>query len=704
MMAYPVENLLRWPAEYVSAATSLSAATLVATAPSWFMMTDSVSQMTACVFLLHGLWRLRVGRKIARYQKNLHRLPKYSLASKDIPWSDRKLFLGMGFRWDQRHTQRLTDVRLPANRHFRDQSRFYTAARQLELAVERTHWAWLGQMLRRDSFWNPVSPLPEVGGDPALHGVEPNEIPVWEALGERVGHKVVLGTTRVGKTRFAEICIAQDIRRGDVVIVFDPKGDADLLKRMYSEARRAGREKEFYMFHLGFPRLSARYNPVGSFSRITEVATRIANQLPGEGQSRAFKEFVWRFVNTISRTLVALGRTPDYEQIARYASDVDPLILDYYGDWLTRDGPPNWQDEVEKTIAEILGDKRNKAPARGPALRARAMVAYARDAGLFDPVAHALGSITNYERSYFDKLVASLLPLMDKLTTGHVAELLSPDGSTEDPRPVFSWMNVINQGGIVYVGLDALTDFEVAAAVGNSMFADLTSVAGRIYKFGSDVGQRESTPKRQLSIHADEFNELVGPEFIPMLNKAGGAGYQVTVYTQTWSDVEAKIGDKAKAAQIAGNLNTLVMLRVKNVETAEMLTNQLPEVGVVSTTPTSMTGDRTDSHGRTDFDSRNADQVSTQRIPMIAPADLVQLPKGQAFALIEGGQLYKLRFPLPTRDDDIPPDLEQIANEMRRRYAQLAPAEEWWTTHPTSATPFGSWAPGLVVEGKGCGF
>jgi conjugative coupling factor TraD (TOL family) len=703
-MAYPVENLLRRPAEYLAAAASFAAAGIVATAPDWLLMTKSIGLAAGGAFILHGLWRIRAGRQVTRYQKNLRRLPKYNLASKDIPWSERKLFLGVGFRWDQRHTQRLADVRLPEYRHFREPGMLYMAARRLELRVERTQLAWLGQLLRTDSAWNPVAPMPEVGGDPAIHGIEPDERPVWEALGERVGHKVVLGTTRVGKTRFAEICIAQDIRRGDVVIVFDPKGDADLLKRMYSEARHAGRENEFYMFHLGFPRISARYNPVGSFSRITEVATRIANQLPGEGQSRAFKEFVWRFVNTISRTLVALGRTPDYEQIARYATEVDPLILDYYENWLSREGPPNWRDEVDRTMAELLGDKRNKAPSRGPALQAKAMVAYARDAGLFDPVAHALGSITNYERSYFDKLVASLLPLLDKLTTGYVAELLSPDASTDDHRPVFSWMNIINTGGIVYVGLDALTDFEVAAAVGNSMFADLTSVAGRIYKHGSDVGQSDAAPKRRLSIHADEFNELVGPEFIPMLNKAGGAGYQVTVYTQTWSDVEAKIGDKAKAAQIAGNLNTMVMLRVKNTETAEMLTDQLPEVSVVSTTLASAATDNSDPGEWTDFSSRNEDRVTTQRVAMLAAADLVQLPKGQAFALIEGGQLYKLRFPLPTPDDDVPPDLEQIAGEMRLRYNQQAPGEEWWSSSTPSAATTTMWPHGLVVEGRGCGF
>ena len=66
-------------------------------------------------------------------------------------------------------------------------------------------------------------------------------------------------------------------------------------------------------------KVSARYNPVGSFSRITEVATRIAGQLPSEGQSAAFKEFVWRFVNVMARALVALGRKPDYQEINRYA-------------------------------------------------------------------------------------------------------------------------------------------------------------------------------------------------------------------------------------------------------------------------------------------------------------------------------------------------------------------------------------------------
>lgn len=150
-----------------------------------------------------------------------------------------------------------------------------------------------------------------------------------EKQSERVAHKFVVGTTRVGKTRLCEVFLRQDIHNGDVVIVFDPKGDADLLKRVYIEAVRAGREHLFYCFHLGFPEISARYNPVGSFGRITEPASRVAGQISGEGNSAAFREFVWRYVNVMSKALVTIGKTISYKNLLQYGADIDPLLSEY---------------------------------------------------------------------------------------------------------------------------------------------------------------------------------------------------------------------------------------------------------------------------------------------------------------------------------------------------------------------------------------
>src|SRR3546814_15549858 len=102
------------------------------------------------------------------------------------------------------------------------------------------------------------------------------------------------------------------------------------------------------------------------------------------------------------------------------------------------------------------------------------------------------------------------------------------------------------------------------------MFSDLVSVAGHIYKFGIDDGLPGAAAgaKIPINVHADEFNELMGDEFIPMVNKGGGAGVQVTAYTQTLSDIEARIGNRAKAGPVVGNFNNLFMLRVRETATA----------------------------------------------------------------------------------------------------------------------------------------
>jgi len=689
-----MEALLRPPVELWSTCTAFAAGTLAWLAPWALMMPPGIATATSLTFFGFGLWRGRQAWRVLRYQHHMKRLPDYHVRANQIPVSRHKLFLGKGFRWTQQHTQRLRDTLKPEVQRYVQPGTLYQWARQKEVAWESMPvLSLLAKALRSRSRWNPLAPLPAVGGKPALHAVEPHEQPVWMDLGERVGHTLVLGTTRVGKTRLAELLITQDIRRGDVVIVFDPKGDADLLRRIYAEAKRAGRLDDFYLFHLGFPELSARYNAIGNFSRITEVATRIANQLPNEGNSAAFKEFAWRFVNIIARALVALKRRPDYQQIRRYINDIEPLFVEYAGHCAGVAGIEAWASLVEARAADIK--ERNLPNAlRGRSMEAIACMRLLQEKAIYDPVLDGLISAFKYDKTYFDKIVSSVGPLMEKLTTGTIAGLISPDYQDEqDARPIFEWMDVVRRKGIVYVGLDALTDTTVASAVGNSMFADLVSVAGHIYKHGvaakgTDAPDPEtksrSTPT--ISLHADEFNELIGDEFVPLLNKAGGAGFQVTAYTQTWSDVEARIGSRAKAGQVAGNFNTLLMLRVKELDTAAMLTEQLPRVEVFTLMSVSGVDDSSDPGSGVDFKSRNEDRISVSEVPMLTAADMVTMPKGQAFALLEGGQLWKIRIPLPDDREDtaMPDDFEAIAEAMRRSYVTndhwYRVTDHWWHT------------------------
>ena len=682
MATQTLEALLRPPVEFYSGTVSVCAAGICLAAPSLLMMTPSVAYTSAAILVVFGLYRFYQGSSIIKYQRNLRRLPRFAMSSDQIPCFKNHLYLGQGFRWTQTHTQRLKDTMAPISAKYIRPSRINNFARELERKLEGSKLQWIADLTSKDHPLNPVRPYPAVGGNPVTHAVELEEKQVLLAMSERVGHTLCLGTTRVGKSRLAEILIEQDIRRNDgPVILLDPKSDAGLLTRMYMAAKRAGREDDFYMFHLGFPDSSARYNAVGNFSRITEIAGRISGQLSAEGNSAAFKEFAWRFINIVARALVSLGQRPDYNNILRYVTDIEPLFCEYMDWWLPRNGEEGWIEDINAMTGEAEKKyKANPRLAKHANPRTEALRQYVEQLHVSDPVLHGLLSALRYDKTYFDKLVASLLPLLEKLTTGKIGKLLAPDYfDVADERPIFDWTQIIRKRGIVYVGLDAMTDTEVSSAVGNSMFSDLVSTCGHIYKHGFEhgmlEGQANSLPK--ICLHADEFSDLIGEEFLPMVNKSGGSGMQITAYSQSRQDLEARLGNVAKARQVEGNFNNLIMLRVKEKDTAELLTNQLPEVEIAQIMTVSGANDSSDTDSSVDFTSSTQDRISMLRVPMLEPGHITALPKGQAFCLLDGGQLWKVRFPLPVEDDDdeMPENIQALTREMDRNYHT---AEQWW--------------------------
>lgn len=678
-MQRPLEGILRPPLEWYSTVISLAAAVLLTTHTSYFLLPSLLAYMSAIGLVGFAAWRFKQGYRVWRYQRNLKRMPTYTMNSKQLPLSQRRLFLGKGFLWTPTHTQRLRDLDLDYNLKYRYASKLYQWARQCEFSWEnKAVLKYLIPLLKKDSILNPFRPYPDIGGEPCLHGVLETEKDVTISLTERAGHMLVIGTTGVGKTRFAEILIGQDIRRGDVVIVLDPKGDADLLKRMYIEAVNAGREQDLLIFHLGFPNFSCRYNPMGYFTKMTQVATRVTNALPSTGEAASFKEFAWRYVNLVTKVLVVLGVRPTYKIINFYITKLDQLLIRYcedivkktdlnYEQWLT-----DYQQNNQKT---------NKNGDSSSPTRKKAIIAYAEAkiekrnqqelSSLENDILTDLAIACRIDRTYYDKITASVGPLLEKLTTGDVAALLSPDyNDLNDERQILDWLQVIRKKQIVYVGMDALTDNVISSTVGNAMLSDLVSVAGHLYNFGLDHGFegiiKTKTPLPRICLHSDEFNEVIGDEFIPILNKARGAGFNVTAYTQTWSDVEARLASVAKAGQVAGNLNTIVMFRTKEAKTVDMVLNQLPKVPIWRVIPASSSSDTPHGEEGIFYQSTNEDRFGLTDLSLMEQNDVLNLPKGQAFCLLEGGKLYKIRVPLPQQDNiKIPATVEALVEKMR---------------------------------------
>lgn len=657
-MHKPLEALLRPPIEWLTSLTASLMVFVLIQYPGLFLLSASGRGLLILVLVLFSIHRFRQGYRVYRYQRNLIRMPTYTMTSKQLPVSDSRLFIGKGFRWTAQHTQRLRDLDLAYNLHFK-------------------YPTFLKKWAHR--------PNPSIGGESCIHGVSERESDISINLGDRVGHMAVIGTTRVGKTRFAEILIGQDIRRGDVVVVLDPKGDADLLKRLVIESKLANREDDLLVLHLGFPALSCRYNPIGSFTKITQVATRVTNALPSTGEAASFKDFAWKYVNLVSKSLVAMGVKPTYKLINFYITKLDHLFVRYSEHYF----PMNDVDFERWIRNYILTNKRQdkESGTTKEPTRQQAIVAYTKS--YIDNLnKESLDTIENdlitdlfaacrLDKTYYDKITASVGPLLEKLTTGEVADLLSPDyNDFNDNRPIFDWLQVIRHKKIVYIGMDAMTDTVVSSAVGNAILTDLVSVAGHLYKFKLNHGfeglqeQEESFPT--IRLHADEFNEVIGDEFIPILNKAGGSGFSVTVYTQTWSDVVARLGSEAKAGQVAGNLNTIVMLRTKEEKTVDMLLKQLPIVPILRVVPASSSADTPQGEDGVYYRSNNEDRFAHSEQRLIEQNDVLNLPKGQAFALLEGGKLYKLRLPMPTVDHvDIPLSLQMLTEKMNDRQSQI---------------------------------
>jgi len=152
-----------------------------------------------------------------------------------------------------------------------------------------------------------------------------------------------------------------------------------------------------------------------------------------------------------------------------------------------------------------------------------------------------------------------------------------------------------------------------------------------------------------------------------MVNKAAGSGGILTGYTQSRADLEAAYGEKAMAQVIEGNFNNLIMLRVRDKYTAELMTDQLPEVETTTVMQVSGATDSSNLDSEQDFTSSTQDRISVVQGPMLEPNALMSLPKGQAFMLVNGGELYKIRIPLPEDEHiSIPETPRQMTEQMKR--------------------------------------
>lgn len=676
---YQKEVLLRPAVEFYSATVAFVAGALCIWSPGFLMIPDAVGLVVGILAILIGIHDALDGYRILKYRRGMNRVRPFVVDTNKLPKHEHHLYIGHGFEWAQQHTQRYLDTFDKKYRPFINRREFKFARRIEEALDGYPVINILSKFLRKTWVVNPYPPKSPLGGDIGLNGVEEKHKPIVINRADRLQHTYLAGSTGTGKTEAMEILITQDIHRKsrDAVIVFDPKGSSSLLKTVYAEAGKAGRLDDVIVFHLGFPEISAMYNATGNYSRITEIASRLANQLPSEGNAVSFKEFGWQTINLIIRASEEVGSPATLASIRDNVNDIGPMYVKYVHIKLDGLYGSDWNESFLSELNDISeADKKNtsRVPERTEEERATFnLLKNTRFEIKDDSLLDDLQSVYRMGTQHHMKLVASVRPLLEKLTSGQLELLMSPtEEEIRRGRKLLDWEQVIRQRSIVYVGLDAMADFPVAQATGNSMLGDLVSNGSRIYKhgtFGNIPGGEEETVTTWL--YLDEVDALVGGDlFLPLINKIRGANIGIVAASQSVQDWEVALDSVAKQKVVVGNFNNLIMFRVRNVETAKLISEQAPMVSVLQLTEITSAHDTDNMLDGTLFKSTNEDRATDLKVEMITDPMVMALPTGQAFASIEGGNLYKVRFPLRVKDYDsyIPNDIAKVSEAMDKRY------------------------------------
>jgi conjugal transfer pilus assembly protein TraD len=528
-----------------------------------------------------------------------------------------QIFLGFGFEWQPHHSQRLYELSKIDHR---------------ELSVSPSLLLLLGHDVR---------PQPDAEiGLPYIHGVEPVERPMYRPLQNFEGGTLLVGTTQSGKGVALANLVGQAIRRGDVVVVIDPKNSVR-LKRAATRACELYRERGCFLeFHPAFPERGARLDFTFNWQKPTELPSRIQAILPPD-TAGAFGAFAWDAVNVVVQALVDLEERPNLAKLARYIEGgIEPVLEQSLRRFFEAELGAQWREQPEmKRLLNEAHRGNMKRPSEATTADLMAFAAYYEHQvpqSQRNKVIDSQLRVFRHNREHYQKITANLLPVLSMLTSGDLGRSLSPDPfDADDVRPIMNFEKIERGGHVLYMCLDALPDPSVASAIGALALADLAARAGMRYNLGG---------YRRISLFVDEVSNVINQPLIEILNKGAEGGIYTTCAMQTLADLAKRLGSEDAARMALGNLNNLIALRTKDRPTQDFVVETFGKTAIHTVRVGLSHGG--DAH-LGDFSSSHSTQL-TESFEEIVPADVLgRLPNLQYFASISGGRRVKGRFTIP---------------------------------------------------------
>lgn len=222
-----------------------------------------------------------------------------------------------------------------------------------------------------------------------------------------------------------------------------------------------GQPERFLSFHPAFPEESVRLDLLRNFGRPTELASRITALMQSESGD-PFTNFSWMALNSVIQGMLIIGLRPTLRTIRRYLEGgIDSLVceaIEVYG-----------KRVLSKAEERMSPYHRNTD--KDTTKRANGMLRfYYAEVQPEHPNSdlEALLTIYSHDRAHFGKMIATLLPVLNMLTSDELGDLLSPDPrDLSDSRLIVDSTKIINNGQVLYLGLDSLSDGIVGSAIGS---------------------------------------------------------------------------------------------------------------------------------------------------------------------------------------------------------------------------------------------
>lgn len=590
--------------------------------PAWRLPLIVCAAMLGCVAIAYYRPARRRQRFLSKSTNGELSFCTYAQAAQKCvdPAHAEDVWLGECYPWQSRNCQQAQEIlrkdwqsHHAASRLVAEKKRIFKERPLWNLLHYPTYLRTVNEQIKR------VASYPGYGWIQNLEPAQDCYMPVQVAQ----GHSLILGTTGAGKTQTLSFLIFQEICRKprQAVIVIDLKGDEGIERSMREACHESGRECDFRMLQMARPESSMRLDFCANAARPSDIASRFADAVPDPGgQSRPFIEMARGHLTKICNGLALIGRKPSPKALLHHFR--------------------NRVEFAELVLREYIATQRSIGVApEGFELKS----AFLKDLGAFyrrhcNRVAEvdAVIELAEIDAQFLQKTTSSMSNLLELLTTGDVGRLFSPDEETDRIEPLTDLRKLIDQRAVVFIGLDALSNSGLARAVGSLLMADLAALAGARYAHERNMNK--------VAIFIDECSELATEPFVQMLNKARGAGFRMTIASQTIADFTEKLGSKAAQERVLANVNVLLALRTLDAETQQFFSDRCGK------TTTQMaeysTSTAATSQGLLASTKVDSFRVKETEAPLLPAMLLGALPTCHFFGLLSGGYLVKGQIPI----------------------------------------------------------